>query len=94
MGEEKKSRIPDFETVEEEAEFWDTHSFEEFEDELEEVTDVRFVVRRQTEGVTVRFDPQTLARLKKIAQAKGVGPSTLLRMWALERMQEESKKAS
>ncbi len=29
-----KSRIPTFKTIEEEAAFWDTHSSEEFADEL------------------------------------------------------------
>lgn len=39
----KKSRIPTFKTIDEEAEFWDTHSIEEFADELETVTNVKFV---------------------------------------------------
>lgn len=30
-----KSRIPHFKTIEEEAEFWDTHDLTEFEDEFE-----------------------------------------------------------
>jgi len=42
----RKSRIPTFKTIEEEAEFWDTHSIEEFADELETVTDVKFVRAR------------------------------------------------
>jgi hypothetical protein len=33
----KKSRIPEFYTDEEERQFWDQHSFEEFADELEEL---------------------------------------------------------
>lgn len=33
----KKSKIPEFKNYDEEAEFWDTHSFVDFEDELEEV---------------------------------------------------------
>jgi hypothetical protein len=33
----KKSRIPEFHTDEEERQFWDQHSFEEFADELEEL---------------------------------------------------------
>ena len=37
------SRIPAFKTVEEEASFWDTHSSEEFADELTLVDDVQFV---------------------------------------------------
>ena len=32
-----RSRIPDFASLEEEAEFWDTHDSTEFEDEWEPV---------------------------------------------------------
>lgn len=37
MSEEqqKKSRIPEFKSLEEAAEFWDTHSTADFEDEFE-----------------------------------------------------------
>ena len=38
-----ESRIPTFETVEEEAAFWDSHSLADFEDELKIVTNVKFV---------------------------------------------------
>lgn len=44
---EKESRIPTFKTIEEEAEFWDTHSSEDYADELETVTDVKFIRPRQ-----------------------------------------------
>ncbi|MEW5989122.1 MAG: CopG family antitoxin [Chloroflexota bacterium] len=82
-----QSRIPSFKTVEEEAAFWDTHSSVEFEDELEVVTDVIFVkARPRKRGLTVRLDEDTLTRLAQQAQEKGVGPSTLARMWILERL--------
>lgn len=86
-----KSRIPTFKTIEEEAEFWDTHSLAEFEDELEEVTDVRFVVTRgePKKPMTVRLGQTDLARLTKQAQKLGVGPSTLARMWILERLRTQ-----
>jgi len=42
-----KSQSPHFKTIEEEAEFWDTHDLTEFEDELEDMTgQVQFVERR------------------------------------------------
>lgn len=83
-----KSRIPQFKTVEEEAEFWDTHSTAEFEDEFEEVQDVRFVVNRgrPKKAITVRVDQETLSILANQARAQGIGPSTLIRMWILERL--------
>lgn len=42
MGE---SRIPHFNNIEEEAAFWDTHSTEDYADEMEQADDVRFVRR-------------------------------------------------
>ena len=84
-----KSRIPTFTNVEDEAAFWDTHSLVEFEDELEEVTDFVFVASRpRKKGITVRLEEDTLASLTQKAREKGVGPSTLVRMWILERLRE------
>jgi hypothetical protein len=42
------SRIPDFNSVAEEAEFWDIHDITDFLDELRE-TRVRFVIDRPDE---------------------------------------------
>lgn len=86
-----KSRIPKFKTIEEEADFWDTHSTTEFEDEFEEVKDVQFVVSRgrPKKGITVRVDEETLSALASQARAQGIGPSTLVRMWILQRLKEQ-----
>jgi hypothetical protein len=81
-----RSRIPQFRSREEEAEFWDTHDVTDYLDELEPVK-VRFA-RNLSEGITIRFDPKTLATLRLQAREKGVGPSTLARMWILERLRE------
>jgi hypothetical protein len=54
-----KSRIPAFKTIEEEADFWDTHSIEEFADELTPVENVKFVKDSPKKALTVRFDEDT-----------------------------------
>jgi hypothetical protein len=51
--ENTKSRIPTFKTIEEEAAFWDTHSSEEFADELTPVEDVKFVKAHQKKALTL-----------------------------------------
>lgn len=91
-----KSRIPHFKTVQEEADFWDTHSLADFEDELEEVSDVQFVVTRAKtkRGITVRFEEDLLDTLRTEARAKGIGPSTLIRMWVLEHLRELHRKTA
>lgn len=80
-----KTGIPAFDSREEEAEFWDTHDTADFEDEFEP-TNVRFA-RNLSQGITVRFTAETLATLRTTAQKKGIGPTTLARMWILERLE-------
>lgn len=43
VREHQVSRIPLFETLQEEAEFWDSHDTSDFEDEFDAVIDVTFV---------------------------------------------------
>lgn len=83
----RPSRIPTFESYQEEAEFWDTHDTTDFEDEFRPVK-VR-VAKNLSEGLTVRLDPTTLAELRERAENKGIGPTTLVRMWILEHLREE-----
>ena len=45
------------------------------------------VVNNLTEGITIRLDPQTLLALRAVAKEKGIGPTTLARLWIKERLQ-------
>ncbi len=91
-----KSRIPHFKTTAEEAEFWGTHSLADYEDELEEAPDVQFVVTRAKtkKGITVRLEEDLLESLRTEAHAKGIGPSTLIRMWVIEHLRELHRKTA
>lgn len=80
------SRIPDFASVEEEAEFWDTHDLTDFLDELHPVS-IR-VSPNLSSGMTIRLDPADRDTLGRIAAEQGVGPSTLARIWIKERPRE------
>jgi len=82
-----KSRIPEFATREEEAKFWDTHDISDYWDELRPVR-ARFA-KQLSEGITIRLDPQTLTQLRAVAGERGIGPTTLARMWILEHLREE-----
>ncbi|MDO8473446.1 MAG: CopG family antitoxin [Dehalococcoidia bacterium] len=81
IKEKTKSDIPVFKTKEEEARFWDAHDFTDYRDKLKPAR-VRFA-RNLSHGITVRLDPETLAVLRAHAHKKGVGPTTLARMWIL-----------
>lgn len=87
----KKSRIPNFKNYEEEARFWDTHSITDFLDELRPVK-VHFA-KNLSDTLTLRLDAPTLIELRQKAQNIGVGPTTLARMWILEKLQPRRKTA-
>lgn len=81
-----KSKIPTFKSIQEEAEFWDTHSLADYWDDMRPVK-VRFA--KPLEHVfTVRFDGRTLTEIQTEASKKGVSAGTLIRMWVKERLQE------
>ena len=80
--------IPQFKSLEEEAEFWDKHSPLDFPDEWVEVKRVK-VARPLGHILAVRLDARTVDRLAEVGRAKGLGPSTLARMWLLERLEQE-----
>jgi predicted DNA binding CopG/RHH family protein len=82
-----KSRIPEFRSREEEAVWWDTHDITDYFDELQPVK-VRFA-KNLSQGITIRLDPETLAEVRARARAKGIGPTTLIRMWILDHLQDE-----
>ena len=84
-----KSRIPDFASYAEEANFWDTHDTTDFEDEFKPVR-VR-VAKNLSEGITIRFDPDTLEQVRAEAEKKGIGATTLIRMWVLEHVKQHRK---
>jgi CopG antitoxin of type II toxin-antitoxin system len=77
-----------FRSLEEEAEFWDTHSPLDFPDEW---GPFKLVSGRRPLGhiLAVRLDAKTLGRLASRAREQGIGPSTLARMWILERLGPE-----
>jgi hypothetical protein len=41
-----------------------------------------------TRGITVRLDEATLADIGREAAKMGIGPTTLIRMWVLERLRD------
>ena len=50
---------------------------------------VRFA-KNLSEGLTVRLDPETMRELRERAKRQGIGPTTLIRMWVMERLQAEA----
>ena len=86
---EAHGRIPSFANRDEEAEFWDPHDTTEFAGV--ELHPVEVTIGGElAERLTIRLDGADRAELDRRARAKGVGPSTLVRMWVKERLDQEA----
>jgi predicted DNA binding CopG/RHH family protein len=83
---QRKSRIPEFSSLEEEATWWETHNLADYQDEFETV-ETKFA-KNLSQGLTIRLDPATLAKVRSLAKKKGIGPTTLIRMWILEDLEQ------
>ena len=77
-------KIPQTDSIEQLARFWDTHDLTEFGEELEEVSEPVF--ERQT-VVQVRLQSEEAQAVRELAKSKGVGYEDLIRQWVLERIQ-------
>ncbi len=82
-------RIPKFTSLDEEAKFWDTHSFVDFEDELEDVDIVVELAKPRDETLVLRIQKSMKDQLGKIASKKGINVSTLARIWLHEKLQQD-----
>lgn len=78
------NNIPQTDSIQELARFWDTHDLTDFDDELEEVAEPVF---EREAVVRVQLEPDEIETLNEIAKAKGVGSAELIREWVLEKIQ-------
>jgi predicted DNA binding CopG/RHH family protein len=77
-------KIPETDSIEELAKFWDTHDLTDFEDQLEKVTEPVF--QRGVESVAVPLQPQEVQAVKRIAESQGVDYIALIQGWVLEKL--------
>ncbi len=78
------NKIPQTDSIQELASFWDTHDLTEFDVELEEVTEPVF--ERETE-VRIHLPSKEATAIQNIAESQGVDSATLIREWVLEKVQ-------
>ena len=78
----KAENIPQTDSIQELAQFWDTHDLTDFEGQLEEVAEPVF--ERET-GVTLRLPSSEAEAAERIAQSQGMGLTELIRQWVRER---------
>ncbi len=82
-----KLKIPDFKTLEEAADYWDTHSFA---DHLEDTEPVEIEVYLDKHRIFLEIDPDISEKLKKIAQKKGQSYDKLINSWIREKIVQEA----
>lgn len=89
MKQSKKTLLNEsiFKDREEEARFWEGHFNEEFTDG--KPIKVTFS-KNLSQTLNVRLDPETISIVRHEAEAKGLGPTQLIRMWIMERISQGS----
>jgi len=86
----KKKSLKSARNQKEAVEYIESHGLtgEDFEG-LEEV---KFDIATQKgRVVSIRFPPEVAEQLSKIATKKGLGFSTMVRMWVMERLENEQR---
>jgi len=73
----KARKIPETDSIEELARFWDTHDLTDFENQLEDVSE-RVFERK----------PEEVEAVKRVAKTRGVRETALLRQWVREKLRE------
>lgn len=82
--------IKPFKTLEEEAEFWDTHDTSEiFKNPKVSIFDLLELEPKKDVVMTVRVQKVVKDKIEKMARIKGVNSTTLSRMWLIERLIKE-----
>ncbi|PWB50019.1 MAG: hypothetical protein C3F06_13015 [Candidatus Methanoperedenaceae archaeon] len=82
-------RIPDFKSLEEAAEYWDTHSFA---DHIEDTEPVEIEVSLTRRRIIFEIDNDMLEKLKKIAHKKKKGYDKRISSWIREKIIQEASK--
>ena len=74
--------LPNTDSIEQLAQFWDAHDLTDFEDQLEEVLEPVF----EAGTITVHLEPDQVEAVKQIAKSHGTLPAKLIEMWVDEKI--------
>lgn len=85
MQENKLSSISGSRTLEEMADFWDTHSLADYDDQTYEVEMVFDPSARRT---TVAIEPELMADLLQVARKRRVSTQTLVNVWLRQQVDQ------
>lgn len=80
--------IKPFKTLDEEADFWDTHDVSELG--KVPLMDLPLLEPEKEEVLSIRVQRLVKDKLTQIARNRGIGATTLARMWILERLSQRA----
>jgi len=86
--EKKGEKLPEFESVDEEVEFWENHDVTDFLDELEDLDDVEYK-QGKDRVVSVRLPQGLVDKLKAYAKSQEVPYTTLIRRWIVDSFRQK-----
>ncbi len=75
--------IPQTDSIQELAQFWDEHDVTDFEDQLEEVTEPVF---ERAAVVRVYLEQDEAQAVTELARAKGIAAAELIHEWVREKI--------
>jgi len=85
-NQKKRDPIPKhFRSIEEAAEFWDSHDLADYWDLTQEV---RFEVDIQRRVFLTAIEPTLAKKLTVLARQQGISTETLINVWLTERVEE------
>lgn len=79
----KTQRLPQTDSIQELANFWDTHDMTDFEDELQEITESVF---EPATVIPLNLESDEAEAVRRIAEAKGIADAELIRGWVREKI--------
>jgi predicted DNA binding CopG/RHH family protein len=77
-------KLPRTDSIQELAQFWDTHDLTDYEDDLDEVTEPVF---ERGAVVRIHLPSKEAEAVEKMAKSKGVECADLIREWVREKVQ-------
>lgn len=83
------AKIPNFKTLEEAADFWDTHDFEDYVDATEPVA-LSVRIPRRGATLTIPLGLKLYQRIAALAEERDVSVEKLISTWVRQRVAAES----
>jgi len=79
----KTEPLPKTDSIQELAQFWDTHDLTDFEEQLEEVSEPVF---KPATVISLNLESEEAKAVRRIAEAEGIADAELIRGWVREKI--------